>query len=265
MRIVAVARHVPDSRMAVRVNADGSGLDMQGLKFVCEPFDEIGIEQAVQLKAAAANVEEIIVLTIGPAAAADSLRHGLAMGADRAVHILCESIQPHEEMRMAKLCAAAIRGMAAGSPSPGVGLIFCGARSTDNGAGEFGPALAEFLDRPHAGTVTQLEVDEKSLRASSRSIPGGELVMDVALPAVVTCERGLVEPKHPALPKLMKAKKIPIETIDAAELGDDSMRDATLSKLSTNAARQSCRFIDGTPDEMAHELLRLLREEARAL
>jgi electron transfer flavoprotein beta subunit len=267
MRILTIARHVPDSRLAVRVKGDGSGIEQDGLKFICDPFDEISIEQAVQIKAARSDVDEVVAITIGPAAAADSLRHALAMGADRAVHVVCENIMPHEEIRMARLCAAAIQSKTQGLPSLGADLILCGARSTDNGTGELGPALAEFLGLPHAGTVTQLAVNDGSVRASSRSVPGGEVVMDVALPAVVTCERGLVEPKHPALPKLMKAKKMPIEAIDAAALveGDERGLDAGLRKLSAPASRQSCRFLEGAPDEMARELLRLLREEAKAL
>jgi electron transfer flavoprotein beta subunit len=267
MRIIVIVKHVPDSRIALRVRMDGSGIEQDGVKYVCDPFDEIAVEQAVQLKAARTNIEEILALAVAPsgASATETLRHALAMGADRAVHILCDDLQPHEELRAATLCAAAISGKAAGFGPLSFDLLLCGARSTDNAAGEFGPALAELLDVPHAGAVTQIELGEDRLSARSRTIPGGEILLDIRWPAVVTCERGLAEPRQPSLPKLMKAKREPIHTIDAAEFGVDPWLDASLVRLAPPAARQPCRFIEGEPAQMARELVRLLREEAQVL
>lgn len=264
MRIAVIVKHVPDSRVSVRVKADGSALEQDGLKFVCDPFDEIAVEQAVQIKASRSDVQEIVVMTVGRHAAAEALRHALAMGADRAVHVLCEDILPHEEIRAAKLCAAAIHQLAA--VGRGFDLILCGVRTTDNGAGEFGPALAECLDLPHAGAITQMTLDGSRARVRCRvgaSTGSIESVFDVQLPALMTCERGLIEPRHPALPKLMKAKQ---QSIHSMNLSESSERcDATLVKLTPPPARQSCRMIEGDASQMARELVRLLREEAKAL
>lgn len=264
MRIGVIVKHVPDSRVSVRVNADGSALEQDGLKFVCDPFDEIAVEQAVQIKASRSDVQEIVVMTVGRAAAAESLRHALAMGADRAVHVLCEDIQPHEEMRAAKLCAEAIRKLAAEGGA--FDLILCGARTTDNGAGEFGPALAEYLDLPHAGAMTKMALEGSLARVHCRvgaSNGGAESVFEVQLPVLMTCERGLVEPRHPALPKLMKAKQQPIHAMNPSAGGERC--DATLVQLAPPRARQACRMIEGDAAQMARELVRLLREEAKAL
>ncbi len=260
MRLIVIAKHVPDSKVAVRVKPDGSGLETGGLKYVCDPFDEIGIEQAVALKKARSDIEEVVALTAGPAGAVDALRHALAMGADRAVHVVAEDLAHHDELRASALYAGAIRQLG------GFGLVLCGARNTDSGAGELGPALAERLGVPHAGAVTSIEIDDagSSLVARSR-VEGGELVVEASLPAVISCERGLIEPSHPALPKLMKAKKAPVETIDANTLDAGGGAGAVMSALTPPKSRPACKMLEGDPPTMAKELARLLREEARVV
>jgi electron transfer flavoprotein beta subunit len=260
MRILTIVRRVPDSRAALKVRGDGSGIETAGLKYVCDPFDEFGVEQAVQLKEKRSDVNEIVALGIGGDDVAEVLRHALAMGADRAVLLRAGHVPMHDEVLLARLLADGVKKLGA------FDLILCGKQAIDNDAGELGPALAEFLGLPDVGAVTNLEMstDGKSL-SLRRRIEGAEEVLDMPFPGVVTCEKGLVEPRHPPLPKIMKVKKAPIESIEVDANGVDAVAGATFVRLTPPPARPACRFIEGEPAAMARELVRVLRDEARVL
>ena len=261
MRVLAIAMQVPDSRAVIRVLDDGSGVDPAGLKFVCSPFDEFAVEQAVQIREGGWEVEEIIAFTAGDKGAAGALRTALAMGADRGIHLVGEDLPLHDEVAMARLIAAAIR-QADAQPD----LVLCGRKTIDNDSGELGPALAEFLGLPHVGGVTGLELDDTAGRARiRRRTDDGEVVLEGDLPMLLTCDKGLVEPRYPALPMIMKAKKKPVDTIDASTLADQSEPSTTFVCLQAPSERPPCRVLDGTPEEMARELVGLLRKEAKVL
>lgn len=262
MRILCVVKRVPDSRAAVKVRPDGRGIDTAGLKYVCDPFDEFGVAEAVRLRQARDDVEEIVALTAGPKESAETLRFCLAMGADRAVHLCDDAIDLDDEPALGALLAAASRRLG------NFDLILCGKQAIDNDAGELGPALAEHLDLPHVGAVTRLELsDGAECFRAHRRIEGAEEIVDVQLPALVTCEKGLIEPRHPPLPKLMKAKKQPLETMARADLAEAAVTEARalLLKLSPPPPRPPCRKLAGEPPAMARELVRLLRDEAKVL
>jgi electron transfer flavoprotein beta subunit len=264
MRLCAIVKRVPDSRAAARLLPDGSGIDPAGLRFVCDPFDEFGVEQAVRLRESGAGVEEIVVLGAGPADVAETLRHALAMGADRAVLVAGDDVPLRDELHLAAVLAAAIRR----DPAAGFDLIFCGKQNIDNDAGELGPALAEHLGLAHIGAVTQLEIltPQRRFRAHRR-VEGAEEVLEGPLPVLITCEKGLVEPRTPPLPKLMKARKEPVATIPSGDLlsAVESPIGSTFVRLAPPAARPTCRFIEGEPQEVAKELVRVLRDEARVI
>lgn len=259
MRIVTIVKRVPDSRAIIKVKPDGAGIDTAGLRFVCDPFDEFGLEQGVRLKEQRADVQEVTALAAGPKAVTEVLYVALAMGVDRAVHVLDDTLPVEDELAVAAVLAAAIR-----HDLQGADLILCGKQNIDNDAGELGPALAEYLGLPHVGAVTRLEVgaDGGSLTAHRR-IEGAEEIVETKLPALLTCEKGLVEPRFPSLPKLMKAKKQPIETISPGNLpGIGALATArSLVMLSPPPPRPACTYLEGEPREMARELVRRLREE----
>ncbi|MHC4080569.1 MAG: electron transfer flavoprotein subunit beta/FixA family protein [Planctomycetota bacterium] len=262
MRILTLAIQVPDSRSPISVEQDGSGIKKEGVKFVCNPFDEFAVEQAVQLKEGRSDVEEIVALTIGPADAAGTLRTALAMGADRAIHVVDEA-PLRDELALAEMLAAAI-----GRDEQSFDLILCGKQTIDRDAGELGPALAELLGWPHVGAITKLEVaDDGSTVRVHRRIEGAEEIAEASLPVLLTCEKGLVEPRYPALPKLIQAKKKPLDTVAAADLpGVGALADGmTLVKLEPPPPRPACTMVDGEPPQMARELVRLLREEAKVI
>lgn len=257
MRILCIVRRVPDSRAALKVRADGSGIETAGLKYVCDPFDEFGVEQAVQLKEKRSDVEEVVVLGVGGDEVSEALRHAMAMGADRAALVPAGDAPMHDELALARLLADGVKQLGA------FDLILCGKQAIDNDAGELGPALAECLGLPSVGAVTSLTMSDDGAAVSlKRRIEGAEEVVELTLPGVVTCEKGLVEPRHPPLPKIMKVKKAPVESVavDGAIASG-----ARFVRLSPPPARPACRFLEGETAEMARELVRVLRDEVKVL
>jgi electron transfer flavoprotein beta subunit len=262
MRILTLAIQVPDSRSPIRVAPDGSGIETAGVKFVCNPFDEFAVEQAVRLKEGRTDVAEVVALTIGGPDATGTLRTALAMGADKAIHVLDET-PSRDELALAEILTAAIR-----RDESGFDLILCGKQTIDRDAGELGPALAELLGWPHVGAITKLELaDDASTARVHRRVEGAEEIMEATLPVLLSCEKGLVEPRYPPLPQLIKAKKKPLETVNAADLPEVGglAGGTTLVKLSPPQPRPACTMIDGEPREMARDLVRRLREEAKVI
>ena len=263
MRILTVIKQVPDSNAVIKVKSDGSGIEEAGLKLVCDPFDEFGVELAMQLREKRGDVEEIVVLCLGGDKAADAIRTALAMGADRAIHVNDPALQSMNELFNAKVLAEAIR-----KDEKDFDLVFCGKYNIDLDAGAVGPALAEFLDWPHVGAIQGFELaqDGKSFTARRR-IEGAEEVVTCTLPALLTIEKGLVEPRYPSLPNLMKAKKKPVDKLTAADLpGVGPAADgAKLKSIAPPPPRPECKVVTGEPEEMAQQLVRLLREEAKVV
>jgi len=262
LRIATIIKQVPDSNAPIRVSASGNGIETAGLKMVVDPFDEFGVELAVQLREKRNDVAEIVVFTLGPDKASEAIRTALAMGADRAVHVNDESLVTFDEVYAAAVLASAIR------TEGDFDLVLCGKYNIDLDAGALGPAVAEYLGWPHVGAVTALDIepDGRALVARRR-IEGAEEVIAGSTPAVLTIEKGLVEPRYPSLPNLMKAKKKPVAVKKAADLpGLEGLRPAlTLESMSPPPPRPACKFIEGEPAQMARELVRLLREEAKAI
>lgn len=263
MRILSIVKQVPDSNAAIKVLPDGKGIDFAGLKLVPDPFDEFGIELAVQLREKRSDVTEIVALTFGSEKAAEALRVALAMGADVGVHINDPKLESKDEVFLAEVIAAAVK-----KDTAGFDLILCGKYNIDLDAGAVGPALAEFLGLPHVGAVTGLEIaaDGKHFKARRR-IEGAEEVVECDLPALLTIEKGLVEPRYPSLPNLMKAKKKPVTVLTSAELPglEASNAGVRFESIAPPPPRPDCKFIEGEPPQIAKELVRLLREEAKVL
>lgn len=263
MRILSVVKQVPDSNATIKVLPDGSGIDRGGVKLVLDPFDEFGIELAIQLREKRGDVSEIVALTLGPDKAAEALRIALAMGADKGIHINDASFESLNDVFYSSVIAAAVK-----LDSDGFDLVLCGKNNIDLDSGAVGPALAEFLDVPHVGAVTGLEVaDDGKSFVAKRRVEGAEETVAGSLPAVLTIEKGLVEARYPSLPNLMKAKKKPVKVLTSAELDvDDSLKGATeFLSISPPPPKPDCTIIEGEPEEMAKELVRLLREEAKVV
>lgn len=264
MKILVVLKQVPDSTTTIKVKDDNSGVDPGCIKkLVVNPFDEFAIETAAQLKEKRKDVEELVALTVGPASAADALKTALAVGCDKAIHLSDAAFDDLDELQTARLIAEIAKDR-------GFDLIVTGKQEIDLDSGQTGPALAELLGWPHVGAITNVTVaDDGATLKANRRIEGAEELVDVTLPALITLEKGFVEMRYPSLPNMMKAKKKPMETLTAADVsGFDAAAGAGGSKrikLEPPPPRPPGKKIEGEPEEQVKELVRLLREEAKAI
>ncbi|MDR0563796.1 MAG: electron transfer flavoprotein subunit beta/FixA family protein [Azoarcus sp.] len=219
MKILVPVKRVVDYNVKVRVKADGSGVDLAGVKMSMNPFDEIAVEEAVRLKEAG-TATEVVVVSAGLAAAQETLRTAMAMGADRA--ILVETDADLQPLAVAKLLKAIVD-----KESPK--LVIAGKQAIDDDANQTGQMLAALLGWPQATFISKLVpgADEITI---TREVDGGLEKLAVKLPAVATVDLRLNEPRYATLPNIMKAKKKPLDTVKPADLGVDvAPRLATLN------------------------------------
>ncbi len=264
MNIIVCMKQVPDTEAQIRVKPDGSGIVDGDIKFVMNPYDEYGVEEALLLKEKFGGTVTIVCL--GPERAVEAIRTGLAMGADKAVHLDDPAFEGGDAFSTAKALAAAIKGMECD-------LIFCGKQAIDDDLAQVGSALAEMLGIPQVVVVTKVEVSEDTKKANvNRQIIGGEEIIEVPLPAVLTAQKGLNEPRYASLPGIMKAKKKEVKSVKVADLGLDSSAvgaagaKTKIIKMYSPPQREAGKIIEGeTAEETAPKLAKLLREEAKAI
>ncbi|MEE9507016.1 MAG: electron transfer flavoprotein subunit beta/FixA family protein [Thermoplasmata archaeon] len=256
-------KQVPDTAIAIRLDAEQKSIDRSEITYVVNPFDEYAIEAGLQLKEKYGG--EVTLVTMGPDRADEALRTGLAMGADKGVHISDPALEGSDTLVTAKVLAAAIKGLP-------YDIVLCGKVATDDNTGQVGPALAELLGIPHISGATTLEVDDDAKKATAtREVEGGFMRMEVPIPAVITAEKDLNAPRYPSLPGIMKAKTKPVDKKDVASLGmDPSSVGLAGSKIqpmgmSLPPVREAGRIIEGEGEEAAKELARLLRAEVKIL
>ena len=210
MKVLVAVKRVVDYNVKVRVKADGSGVDTANVKMSMNPFDEIAVEQAIRLKEAGA-AEEVIAVSIGDAKAQETLRTALAMGADRAIHVLSEeTVQP---LGVAKILKAVV-------DKENPGLVLTGKQAIDDDSNQTPQMLAALLGWPQATFVSKLDVQDGKA-AVAREIDEGTEKIEVKLPAVASVDLRLNEPRYASLPNIMKAKKKPIDQTNLADLGID--------------------------------------------
>ena len=263
MNILVCVKQVPDTAIAIKLDAEQKSIDRSELTYVVNPFDEYAIEAGLQLKEKYGG--EVTLVTMGPDRADEALRTGLAMGADKGVHISDPALEGSDTLVTAKILATAIKGLP-------YDIVLCGKVATDDNTGQVGPALAELLGIPHISGATTLEVDDAAKKATAtREVEGGFMRMEVPIPAVITAEKDLNAPRYPSLPGIMKAKTKPVDKKDVASLGmDPSSVGLAGSKIqpmgmSLPPEREAGRIIEGEAEEAAKELARLLRAEVKIL
>jgi electron transfer flavoprotein beta subunit len=210
MKVLVPVKRVVDFNVKVRVKADQSGVDLANVKMSMNPFDEIAVEAAVKLKEAG-KASEIVIVSVGPGQAQDTIRTALAMGGDRG--ILVKTDAPVEPLAVAKLLKALCD-----EEKPG--LVLCGKQSIDSDANQTGQMLAALMGWGQATFAHSLELDDSTVKVA-REIDGGLQTVAVKLPAVVTTDLRLNQPRYASLPNIMKAKKKPIAEKTPAELGVD--------------------------------------------
>ncbi|MCD2172267.1 electron transfer flavoprotein subunit beta/FixA family protein [Rhizobium sp. C4] len=211
MKILVPVKRVVDYNVKIRVKADGSGVELANVKMSMNPFDEISVEEALRLKEAG-KADEVVVVSIGPAKAEETLRTALAMGADRA--ILVETDEIVEPLAVAKI----LRAIAA-EEQPG--LIIVGKQAIDDDSNQTGQMLAALLGSAQATFASKIELDGTSAKVT-REVDGGLQTIEIKLPAVITSDLRLNEPRYASLPNIMKAKKKPLDRKTPADLGVDT-------------------------------------------
>ncbi|MEO7917283.1 MAG: electron transfer flavoprotein subunit beta/FixA family protein [Dokdonella sp.] len=210
MKILVGYKRVVDYNVRIQVKPDGSGVVTDGVKLSANPFDDIALEEALRLREKGV-AEEVIIVTIGPANAQAHIRNGLAMGANRAIHVITDqAVQP--------LTAARVMYKLIEKEQPG--LFMVGKQAIDDDNNQSGQMLAALWDRPQATFVSKIEIDAGKAKVT-REVDAGLEVIEVDLPAVITTDLRLNEPRFIKLPDIMKAKSKPIETIELASLGVD--------------------------------------------
>jgi electron transfer flavoprotein beta subunit len=255
MKVLVPVKRVIDYNVKVRVKPDGSGVDLANVKMSMNPFDEIAVEEAVRLKEgkehhAAGSATEIVVVSIGPAQAQETLRTALAIGADRGILIQTDEIV--EPLAVAKLLRAVVE-----QEQPG--LVIMGKQAIDDDTNATGQMLAALLDWPQATFASKLELNGSSAHVT-REVDGGLQTLSVDLPAVVTTDLRLNEPRYASLPNIMKAKKKPIDVKAAADYGVDIAPRLTSVKVGEPPKRQG-----GIKVESAQDLIVRLKNEAGVL
>ena len=226
MKILVPVKRVIDYNVKPRVKADGTGVDLANVKMSMNPFDEIAVEEAIRIKEAG-KAEEIIAVSVGPAKAQETLRTALAMGADRA--ILVETDEEVEPLAVAKILKAI-----ADEEQPG--LVLLGKQSISDDSNQTGQMLAALMGRPQGTFANTVEVDGDSVTVK-REIDGGLETVKLALPAIVTTDLRLNEPRYASLPNIMKAKKKEIAEKSPADYGVDITPRLTVVKVTEPAAR----------------------------
>ena len=209
-KILVATKRVTDSNVKVRVRSDGSGVDITNVKMSMNPFDEIAIEEAVRLKEKGVATE-VIAVSCGVQQCQETLRTAMAIGADRAIHVLTDvELQP---LAVAKLLKALVD-----KEQPG--LVILGKQAIDDDCNQTGQMLAALAELPQATFASKVELADGRAQVT-REVDGGLETISVSLPAVVTTDLRLNEPRYVTLPNIMKAKKKPLETLKPADLGVD--------------------------------------------
>ncbi len=260
MDVLVLLKQVPSTESIIEIAGDGVSIKMDDLKWVINPYDELAVEEALRLREAHGG--SVTILTVGREKAAEAIRTALAMGADKGVLISDPVLESCDPLTTAKVLAAAAKEIP-------FDLIIAGQRAVDDDAYMVGSVVAEVLGIPSVTMVIKEEMVENGIRCH-QTIDGGVAVVEAPLPALITTQRGLNDPRYASLPGIMKAKKKPLEHKTLADLGFDpqtfSAPKMKIVALKPPPDRKGGRVIEGeTAQEKARELVKILHEEAKVI
>ncbi|MBL8662386.1 MAG: electron transfer flavoprotein subunit beta/FixA family protein [Candidatus Odyssella sp.] len=249
MKLLVAVKRVVDYNVKVRVKADGTGVETANVKMSMNPFDEIAVEEAVRMKEQG-KAKEIVAVSMGPAQCQETIRTALAMGADRGIHVLHDGeLQP---LAVAKLLKAL-----ADKEKPD--LVILGKQAIDDDSNQTGQMLAALMGVPQATFASKVAAEDGGLKVT-REVDGGLETIKIKLPAVVTTDLRLNEPRYASLPNIMKAKKKPIEQLKPEALGVDPAPRLVTLKVVEPAKRQG-----GVKVKTVQELVEKLKNEAKVI
>ena len=260
MKTVVLVKQVPNADSAFRINGDGTWVDESNLTFGLNEYDRYALEEALKLKDAG-KTTEVVVLTVGPERAATVLRTCLATGADRAIHVKDDALGGCDPLSLARVITAAIK-------DEGFSLILAGLQSDDGNYTQVGPLVARCMERPCATAVMGLALQDEATVRVERELENNQLqIVDLVLPAVVTVQTGINEPRYASLKGIMAAKKKEVRIVgladlglDAAQVGGGASRIRTI-KIAPPPKGKGADLLTGSASEIAQELLRRIREK----
>jgi electron transfer flavoprotein beta subunit len=259
MKIVVCVKQVPDTETRIRIAPEGGALLEADINWIISPYDELAIEEALKLREAKGG--EVVLVCLGPERSQSALRSGLAMGADAALHLKDPLFDATDVFGTARALAAAIKTLAP------FDLVLTGQQGVGGDNSQVPGLLAELLDLPQVTVAIQLEVqDGKAI--VEREVEGAHETWETSLPAVISAQRGLNEPRYASLKGIMAAKKKPLKAVTAAELGLGAAELAPLTRvtaLELPPPRPPVRMVEGDAATQAKELVRLLHEEAKVI
>ncbi|MEX0617684.1 MAG: electron transfer flavoprotein subunit beta/FixA family protein [Pseudohongiellaceae bacterium] len=249
MKILVAVKRVVDANVKIRVKPDGSGIDLTNAKMAINPFCEIAVEEAIRIKEKG-QADEVVVVSIGPVACQEQIRTALALGADRGILVETEAdIQP---LAVAKILQAI-------QEKEQAEIVLLGKQSIDGDNNQVGQMLAALTGRPQGTFAATVEIEGDRVKVT-REVDGGEQTVDLQLPAVITTDLRLNEPRYASLPNIMKAKKKPIDNIKPEDLGVDITPRYHVLSIEPPAARSA-----GVKVESVDELIRKLKSEAKVI
>lgn len=264
MNIIVCLKQVPDTESRIKAASDRKSIVTDDLKWVMNPYDEFGVEEALRLKEKFGG--QVTVVGVGPRRVTEAIRTALAMGADNGILVNDDALAGSDSLAVARVLSSVVRGL-------DFDVVFAGQRGVDDDQGVVGAYVAEFLGIPQVSLAVRVEAadDGGSVRVH-RPVEGRTLVVETGLPVLITTQKGLNEPRYASLPGIMKAKKKPLEEktladlgLDAADFGPGARKLETL-ELTPPPERAPGRIIEGEgPREKAAELARLLHEEAKVI
>jgi electron transfer flavoprotein beta subunit len=262
MHIVVCVKQVPDTETKIRVK-DGQ-VDHSETKYVVNPYDEYAVEEGLRIKESLGE-GKITLVSTGPERAKDALKSGLAVGADEATHLIDEAFEGSDPYATALILSKALQKL-------DYDIVFCGKQGVDEDHAQVGIILAELLDIPHVSVVTKLEIsgDRKSIVAH-REVEGGHEVIEAPLPAVITAQKGLNEPRYASIKGIMAVKKKVIPEWNAEEIGvEKDQVGAEAARIAATEVtlptdRTAGRVFDEDPAQDAIKVAHLLRDEAKIL
>jgi len=267
MRIVVCIKQVPATESKLTLLADSSDIDRSGLSFIVNPYDDFAVEEALRIKERLGTGEVTVVSLRHHAMQKpeEALRTCLAMGADRAVLLSDAAFEGGDSLSASVVLAEALRRLS-------FDLILCGKQAVDDDGGAVAIQVAELLGIPHVAVINKLELNVPARTAMAhRPVEGGVEVVETPLPALLTCQKGLNEPRYPSLPGIMKAKQKPLEVwnretlgVAAETIGAAGAAVATI-RLEPPPVRPAGQIIDGDAGTAVKELVRRLREEAKVI
>jgi len=262
MKIIVCIKQVPDTEAKINLAPDGIGIDDTEVNYIINPYDELAIEEGLRIKESLGE-GEVVLISLGPERASTALRSGLAMGADRAIHINDLLLDENDPLLVATLLSKAIQ-------QEGYDLILCGQQGVGTDHGQVGSILAELLGIPQVNIIIKLQITQGKAVAH-REIEGVSEVVETTPPALFTAQKGLNEPRYPSLKGIMTAKKKPLTVLNCQQLGFNEEEVSRLKgktpiiKLELPPMRPKGKVVEGEPSEMVRQLIEWLQRETGLL